>query len=65
MNLNLKIARLKKGLSQDDVCRLSGIGRTTLSKLENGEGDPKLSVMLKLSGVLEISIEELFFSKEE
>ena len=29
--------RREKGLSQDEVCRVAGISRTTLSQLENSE----------------------------
>ncbi len=38
-NLGKKIAvlRKEKGLSQDEVCRVAGISRTTLSQLENSE----------------------------
>ena len=38
-NLAKKIAvlRREKGLSQDEVCRVAGISRTTLSQLENSE----------------------------
>ena len=38
-NLGKKIAvlRREKGLSQDEVCRVAGISRTTLSQLENSE----------------------------
>ena len=52
MGLNLKIARLKKNLTQDELCKLANIGRTTLSKLENGEGNPSRNLMLKLSEIL-------------
>lgn len=37
--LGKKIAALRreKGLSQDELCRIAGISRTTLSQLENSE----------------------------
>ncbi len=59
MGINIKIARIKKGLSQRELCRLIGIGRTTLSKLENGKGNPNMEVMIKLSKTLDTPIEEL------
>ncbi|QEZ68948.1 XRE family transcriptional regulator [Paraclostridium bifermentans] len=61
MGVNLKIARIKKGLSQEDVCELARVGRVTLSKLENGEGNPRRDLMIRLSKVLETPVEELFF----
>lgn len=64
MGLNLKIARIKKGLTQDELCEMVGIGRTTLSQLEQGKANPKLTLMKKLSKALEVSPVELFFSEE-
>ena len=59
MGLNLKIARLKKNLTQDELCKLANIGRTTLSKLENGEGNPSRNLMLNTTP------EYLFFSDND
>lgn len=65
MGLNLKIARIKKRLTQEELCKLVGIGRTTLSKLEQGKIKPKMDTMEKLSKALNVPITELFFSEEE
>ena len=65
MGLNLKIARLKKNLTQDELCKLANIVRTTLSKLENGEGNPSRNLMLKLSEILNTTPEYLFFSDND
>lgn len=65
MGINLKIARLKKDLTQDELCKLADIGRTTLSKLENGEGNPSRNLMIKLSEILDTTVEDLFFSDKE
>lgn len=65
MGLNLKIARIKKGLTQEELCKLVGIGRTTLSKLEQGKIKPKMDTMEKLSKALNVPVTELFFSEEE
>lgn len=64
MGINLKIARIKKGLSQEEVCELARVGRVTLSKLENGEGNPRRDLMIRLAKVLETPVEELFFNEE-
>lgn len=65
MGLNLKIARIKKGLTQEELCELVGIGRTTLSKLEQGKTKPKMDTMEKLSIALEIPVIELFFTQDD
>ena len=65
MGLNLKIARLKKNLSQEELCKIAKVGRVTLSKLENGEGNPSRELMLKLSEILNTTPEYLFFSDND
>lgn len=61
MGVNIKIARIRKKMSQDDLCKLISISRSTLSKLENGEHDPKRSLMIKISETLDTPVQELFF----
>ncbi len=61
MGVNIKIARIRKRMSQDDLCKLISISRSTLSKLENGEHDPKRSLMIKISETLDTPVQELFF----
>ena len=60
MGTNIKVARIRKGLNQDQLCELVKISRCTLSRLEQGKLDPKLSLMIKISNVLDVSVEELF-----
>lgn len=60
MGINIKVARIRKGMKQDDLCKLISISRSTLSKLENGECDPKRSLMIKISNALDVSVQELF-----
>ena len=60
MGINIKVARIKKGMKQDDLCKLISISRATLSKLENGECDPKRSLMIKISKALDATVQELF-----
>lgn len=62
--MNVMIARKKKKLTQEQVCEAVGIGRSTLSKIENGQ-DKNVSkeVMIKLASVLDTTVEYLFFSE--
>lgn len=61
--MNLKIARIRKELTQEELAKKSGISRKLISKAENGDYS-KLNYekMEKLARVLEVSIETLFFS---
>lgn len=62
--MNVMIARKKKKLTQAEVCKAVGIGRSTLSKIENGQDkDVSKEVMIKLANVLGSTVEYLFFSE--
>lgn len=63
MRLNLKIARIKKGLSQEELSKMIDISRTTYRNIESGKTEPKRNVMEKLSEALDTPIMDLFFSE--
>lgn len=65
MGMNLKIARIKKGIKQIDLAREIHVSPATLIKWEKGiELDNiRLGIMKKLAEILDISIEELFLSE--
>ncbi len=60
--MELRIARMRKRMTQEELARKTGISRNLISKAENGNIS-KLSIekMEKISKVLEISVRELFF----
>jgi transcriptional regulator with XRE-family HTH domain len=51
--------REKRGLSQEVVSGLAGIGRTHLSAIERGERKPTLETFFRLSEALNIKPSEL------
>lgn len=57
----IKDMRRKRGISQGELSKESGIARATISKLENGaEIDIRISTILALSKVLKCSPSKLF-----
>lgn len=62
---NLLLARLKKGIKQQELAKNLGITPQYLRLIEKGDIDPRASLMKKCSEVLEISVEELFFNENE
>lgn len=56
----LKIQRAKKDLTQEQLAELVGVTRKTINTIENKKYIPSTYLALKLSQVLEISVEELF-----
>lgn len=60
MKNNIKINRLIKGCSQDQLAQLVNVSRQTINALEAGKYVPSTVLSLKISRVLEKNIEELF-----
>ncbi|MBC5624825.1 helix-turn-helix transcriptional regulator [Clostridium sp. NSJ-49] len=64
--LALKIARVKKGWTQEELAKNSGVGRVTISNIErNGIKNIPVYTLEKLAKALEMTVAELFFSEEE
>lgn len=63
MILNLKLARIKKGLTQEALAAKVGITRTIYSNIERGKTEPTRDIMKKLSEALDTPIMDLFFSE--
>ncbi|MEH1791141.1 helix-turn-helix domain-containing protein [Nostoc sp.] len=55
----LKQVREKKGLSLNDLSRLSGVSPQYLSTLEKGKKNPSLDIVDKLCKALEVQVGEL------
>lgn len=62
---NLKALRSLKGLNQSETGRLVGVSRQTISSIEGGEYNPSISLVLKLSALFEVSVEEIFWIEGE
>ena len=56
---NIAKARHKAGFTQDYVSAEAGIHRGNLSDIENGKVDPKISTLIKISKILDCSLESL------
>jgi len=56
---SLDYLRKARGLTQEQLAKISGIPRTTLSHIESGEGNPSLTTLSKLALALGIPYEEL------
>ena len=60
--LRLVDARLKKGISQTRLSELTGLSRSGLRHLEDGETNPTLYSLLKIAGALKVKIGRLIGS---
>lgn len=59
---SVRQARLKAGLTQEDLADKSGLDRSYLGGVERGERNPTLTVIEKIAEGLGVSIAELFSS---
>ena len=57
--LNLKVARVKKNLTQKQLAELVGVSSSTINRIETGKQITKVDMLLKLAEILEVSAEEL------
>jgi putative molybdopterin biosynthesis protein len=56
----MRLARLARQLSQDQLAEMAGVTRQAVAGFEAGRFDPSLKVALRLADVLGVSVEELF-----
>lgn len=64
--LALKIARIKKGYTQEKLSEVSKVGRATISKIEvHGIKTVPVKTLEKLAKALDMTITELFFADGE
>ncbi len=64
--LGKRIAKLRKqrGLNQENFADISGKMINTISNIERGLSDPKITTLMSIAKALNISIEELFTGNE-
>lgn len=55
----LKILRMNRNIKQEELADIIGVTRNTIVRWERGDGEPRLSDIIKLSQVLNVSTEEL------
>lgn len=64
--INLKLTRIKKGLTQTQLSEMSGVSLTSITKIEkHGIKNTTISILEKLALSLDTTVQELFFNEEE
>ena len=61
----IKLARIEKGLTQEQLADLIGVTRQTIILIEAGRYNPTLKLCLMLKQVTGKSLDELFWIKGE
>lgn len=57
---NVRLAREKKGWSQDRLSDESGLHRTYVSGIERGVRNPTIEIVQQVAKALDVDIKELF-----
>lgn len=57
----LKVARAEKNISQEELAKMVGVSRQTISSIETGQFNPTAKLALVLAIALDKTFEELFF----
>jgi transcriptional regulator with XRE-family HTH domain len=56
---NIKKMRIKKSMSQGDICRAINMDRGYMSAIENGKKNITIQQLEKLAGALDVSVDKL------
>ncbi|TCZ78715.1 transcriptional regulator [Paenibacillus albiflavus] len=62
-NLKLKIARVEKDLSQDELAKAVSVTRQTIGLIELGKYNPSLSLCVAICKALSKTLDDLFWEE--
>ncbi|MBQ3786999.1 MAG: helix-turn-helix transcriptional regulator [Lachnospiraceae bacterium] len=63
-NLKLKSARAALDLSQEELAKLCGVSRQTMSSIEKGDYNPTINLCISICKALNKTLDELFWPEE-
>lgn len=61
----LKEYRARLGVNQQEMGRLVGVSRQTISQIERGDYSPSVTLALKLAKLCQVSVEDIFSYEED
>ena len=65
MKNRIEALRNQRGMRQEELGKLLGVSRQTISSLENGRYNPSILLAYKIAKLFSLSIEEVFIFEEE
>lgn len=63
MKYKLKSIRVGKGIKQNELAKVLNITPQYLGMIENGKAEPRRSMMISISKILNVPVQELFFEE--
>ena len=64
-NLRLKAARAGMDLSQQDLAKMVGVSRQTISAIEKGDYNPTINLCIRICQVLNRTLDDLFWPEDQ
>lgn len=61
MNNNVKIARIKASIKQEQVASRTGVTRQTIGLIEKGNYNPSLKLCIAIAEALDKTLDDLFW----
>lgn len=65
MKNRIEQIRKDRGILQEELAKMLGVSRQTISSLETGRYNPSISLAFKVAHCFGMSIEEIFIYEEE
>ena len=62
-NIKLKLARVEKGLSQQELADLVEVTRQTIGLIEKGKYNPTINLCIRIAKTLNKTLNELFWEE--
>jgi len=57
--------RKNKGIKQDELAKILGVSRQTISSLETGKYNPSIMLAYKIARIFDLTIEDVFIFDDE
>lgn len=61
----LKEHRARLGVNQQELGRMAGVSRQTISQIERGDYSPSVTLALKLAKICDVRVEDIFTYRED
>lgn len=63
-NIQLKLARVEKGISQEELAEKIGVTRQTIGLIEAGKYNPTIKLCLAICKTLGKTLDDIFWEEE-
>jgi len=60
-NIRMKVARVEKDISQEDLANIVGVTRQTIGMIETGKFNPSLQLCISICKALGVTLNDLFW----